>query len=35
MWRYNRREVKDGPRTSEFLSRVDGRLRYVDLIAKA
>lgn len=34
-WRYSRREVKDGPRVSEFLSRVDGRLRYVDLIAKA
>ena len=34
VWRYNRREVKDGPRVSEFLSRVDGRLRYADLIAK-
>jgi hypothetical protein len=34
-WRYNRRGVKDSNRISEFLARVDGRLRYQDLIAKA
>jgi len=31
-WRFNRREVADGQRVSEFLARVDGRLRYADLI---
>lgn len=35
VWRYNRRDAKEGVRVSEFLSRVDGRLRYVDLIGKA
>lgn len=34
-WRYNRRSVKDGNRVAEFLSRVDGRLMYRDLIATA
>jgi transposase-like protein len=32
-WRYNRRSVKDGNRIAEFLTRVDGRLTYRDLIA--
>lgn len=34
-WRYNRREVKDRNRIAEFLTRVDGRLTYAALIAKA
>lgn len=34
-WRYNRRTVKDGNRTAEFLTRVDGRLRYKTLIENA
>jgi transposase-like protein len=34
-WRYNRRESTEGGRVGEFLSRTHGRLRYVDLIAKA
>jgi len=32
-WRYNRRSLKDGNRIAEFLTRVDGRLAYADLIA--
>ena len=34
-WRYNRRTVKDSNRIAEFLTRVDGRLTYRDLIGKA
>jgi transposase-like protein len=34
VWRYNRREVKDTPRMSEFLTRLDGRLTYKFLIAE-
>lgn len=34
-WRFNRREVKDAPRMVEFLARLDGRLTYRALIAKA
>ena len=34
VWRYNRREVADGRRVTEFLTRVDGRLKYKALIAK-
>lgn len=33
VWRYNRRRVKDAPRMAEFLTRLDGRLFYRDLIA--
>jgi len=32
-WRYNRRDVKERFRVAEFLTRVDGRLTYRDLIA--
>ena len=32
-WRYNRREVEDGPRMNEFFGRVEGRLTYKELIA--
>jgi transposase-like protein len=32
-WRYNRRGVKDRFRVAEFLTRVDGRLTYRELIA--
>lgn len=32
-WRYNRREVGEGDRMNEFLSRVHGRLKYKALIA--
>jgi hypothetical protein len=35
VWRYNRRGVIDRARVAEFLSRVDGRLTYAALIAKA
>lgn len=35
VWRFNRRKVVDGHRVSEFSSRVDGRLKYRVLIAKA
>jgi transposase-like protein len=34
-WRYNRRNLKDAPRMAEFLTRIDGRLTYQSLIAKA
>jgi hypothetical protein len=34
-WRYNRRDVPDALRIGDFLTRVDGRLTYADLIAKA
>lgn len=34
-WRYNRRDVPDALRIGDFLTRVDGRLRYAELIAKA
>jgi transposase-like protein len=34
VWRFNRRTVVDGHRVSEFLSRMDGRLKYRVLIAK-
>jgi transposase-like protein len=34
VWRYNRREVAEGRRVTEFLTRVDGRLTYKMLIAK-
>jgi transposase-like protein len=34
VWRYNRREVKDCSRIAEFLTRIDGRLKYKVLIAK-
>jgi transposase-like protein len=33
-WRYNRRDLKDGNRIAEFLTRIDGRLTYARLIAK-
>jgi len=32
-WRFNRRELKETPRMCEFLTRLDGRLTYADLIA--
>ena len=32
-WRYNRREVGEGDRMNEFLTRVHGRLKYKTLIA--
>lgn len=32
-WRYNRREIADGERMNEFFGRVEGRLRYKELIA--
>lgn len=35
VWRYNRRFVEDGDRVAEFLARIDGRLTYQALIAKA
>lgn len=35
VWRYNRRSVADQMRVGEFLGRVDGRLTYQALIAKA
>lgn len=35
VWRYNRRAVEDENRVGEFLTRVDGRLTYRALIAKA
>ncbi len=35
VWRYNRRSVADPMRVGEFLGRVDGRLTYQALIAKA
>ena len=35
VWRYNRRAVEDANRGAEFLTRVDGRLTYRTLIAKA
>jgi len=35
VWRFNRRAVKDCHRVNEFLTRVDGRLTYATLIAKA
>jgi transposase-like protein len=34
-WRFNRRDLKDTPRMREFLTRLDGRLTYQELIAKA
>jgi hypothetical protein len=34
-WRFNRRGVKDPLRISKFLTRVDGRLTYASLTAKA
>lgn len=30
--RFNRRGVDEGPRVNEFLARIDGRLRYRELI---
>lgn len=33
-WRYNRRNVKDRFRVADFLTRVDGRLKYKTLIAE-
>ncbi len=33
-WRYNRREVDEGDRMNEFLSRIQGRLKYAQLISK-
>jgi len=33
VWRYNRRELGEGDRVNEFLSRVNGRLTYKALIA--
>jgi transposase-like protein len=35
IWRYNRRDIDDGPRMNEFLTRVDGRLTYRALIGKS
>lgn len=35
VWRFNRRKIKDGNRIAEFLGRIDGRLTYQGLIAKA
>lgn len=35
VWRYNRRELADPNRMNEFLTRVDGRLKYKTLIGKA
>jgi transposase-like protein len=35
VWRYNGRDIADGFRMNEFLSRVDGRLTYNALIGKA
>ena len=32
-WRYNRREMEEGDRLNALLGRVDGRLRYKELIA--
>jgi transposase-like protein len=32
-WRYNRRDAGEGERMNEFFGRVDGRLRYRELIA--
>jgi transposase-like protein len=34
VWRYNRRETKDCSRVAEFLSRIDGRLKYKNLIGE-
>jgi transposase-like protein len=33
VWRYNRRAVKDSSRIAEFLTRINGRLKYKTLIA--
>jgi transposase-like protein len=35
MWRYNRRDVPIVRRINDFLGRIDGRLTYAELIAKA
>ena len=32
-WRYNRRDIDEGKRMNEFFGRVEGRLRYKELIA--
>jgi len=32
-WRYNRREMEEGDRLNALLGRIDGRLRYKELIA--
>lgn len=32
-WRYNRRDMEEGDRLNALLGRVDGRLRYKELIA--
>ena len=34
VWRFNRRNIEEGSRVSELLARVDGRLRYADLIGE-
>jgi len=34
-WRFNRRELKETPRMREFLTRLNGRLTYAELVAKA